>query len=54
VAYLPGTDLREAHNLTQEQIDAACVYKNTKLPAHVKRPEKNPKDCPPEWFFQQQ
>jgi hypothetical protein len=53
-AYLRDADLRGARNLAQGQIEAACVYKSTTLPADIKSPEKNPKDCPPESLFQQQ
>ncbi len=45
---LGNANLLYAIALTQKQINEACVYKNTKLPKHIKRPNKNPAYCPPE------
>jgi uncharacterized protein YjbI with pentapeptide repeats len=49
-AKLAGTDLhyvdlREVKNLTQEQINSACVDKTTKLPQHLHLPSTAPKSC---------
>lgn len=44
-ADLHYVDLREVKNLTQEQIDSACVDKTTKLPRHLLLPSVRPKSC---------
>jgi len=43
-AYLQGADLTEAKNLTQDQVEAACGDKSTKLPAHLEG--LTPPPCP--------
>ena len=42
-AQLQGTDLRSVVNLTQDQINVACIDENTTLPAGLTRPAP----CPP-------
>jgi uncharacterized protein YjbI with pentapeptide repeats len=42
VAQLQGADLRKTINLTQDQIDKACVDENTKLPEGLTRPASYP------------
>jgi uncharacterized protein YjbI with pentapeptide repeats len=42
LADLQGAKLAEAKNLTQDQVNTACVYESTQLPAGLTKPPPCP------------